>query len=110
MHDTDATISTAFLSLASTEGRVLVGAGDCALLSPITGLTLRRNCAWVATATAAAEKLSEDLGKVLRGAVLNVQNIYRDEEATPGLFDARFIAACYANRRGKPKSNNAQAS
>ena len=89
--DTDATISTAFLSLASTEGRVLVGAGDCALLSPITGLTLRRNCAWVATATAAAEKLSEDLGKVLRGAVLNVQNIYRNEEATPGLFDARFI-------------------
>jgi len=89
--DTDATISTAFLSLASTEGRVLVGAGDCALLSPLTGLTLRRNCAWVATATAAAEKLSEDLGKVLRGAVLNVQSIYRDEEATPGLFDARFI-------------------
>ena len=89
--DTDSVIATAFLALSSTEGRVIVGAGDCALLSPLTGLTLRRNCAWVATATAAAEKLSEDMGKVLRGAVLNVQSIYRDEEATPGLYDARFI-------------------
>ena len=89
--DTDGVVETAFATLSTAEGRVLTGATDCALLSPLTGLTLRRNCAWVATAVAAAEKLSEDLGKVMRGAVLNVQSIYRDEEATPGLFDARFI-------------------
>jgi hypothetical protein len=89
--DTDATIVAAFPAVVSTEGRVSVCAGDCDLFSPVTGLLLRRNCAWAYTARLGAHKMSENPGKVKNGAVANVRNIYRNEEATPSLSDARFV-------------------
>jgi hypothetical protein len=87
----DSTVASAFASFVSAKGRIVVCVGDVALVSASTGLTLRRNGAWSVTARPAGSKLSESPGKVMLGALPNVSNIYRDEQATPGLCDARFI-------------------
>lgn len=87
----DAAMISAFTTFESSVGRTCVCGGDAAVISPITGLTLRRNGAWVVAPRLASSKMSENPGKVKLGAIPNVRSIYRDEEATPGLGDARFI-------------------
>jgi len=89
--DTDAVLIAAFASNSSTYGRTYACAGNAYVTSTASGLTLSRNAAWVTSARLASTKLSEDPGKVLLGALPNVTNITRNEEATPGLHDARFV-------------------
>jgi hypothetical protein len=69
---------------------VLVGAGDCLLTSPVTGLTLRRSAMWIAAARASAVEASQNLGFVGLGGVQGVSYIFRNETATPGLDAAGF--------------------
>jgi hypothetical protein len=97
--DTDAIVAAAFLSFASIKGRLFVGLDWCDLVSPLTGLTLQRSVAWVLSPRLASSKLSESPGKVELGNLPNVRNIYRDEAATPGMADARFV--CMRTREGK---------
>jgi hypothetical protein len=89
--EADATISAALASFASTHGRVWIHCGDEMLVSTITGLFMKRNGAWSLCARMAGSKLSESPGKVLLGPLPNVASIVRDEAATPGLSDARFV-------------------
>jgi hypothetical protein len=89
--DTDSTIATAWASVASNTGRMMVCAGDVELVSPTSGWNLRRNNAWVVTARMGASKLSENPGKVLLGPVPNIVALYRDENMTPALDAARLM-------------------
>jgi hypothetical protein len=89
--ESDSTISTAFVSFASPHGRIFECCGDEDLVSTLSGLTLRRNGAWSLCARMAGSKLSENPGKVQLGSLPNVSDIYRNEEQTPGLCDARFV-------------------
>jgi hypothetical protein len=89
--ETDSTISAAFAGFESVEGRVIVGAVDTDLLSPLTGLLLKRSGAWALCARIASSRLCEKPSKVALGAVPNVRNIYQDELANPGLAAARFV-------------------
>ena len=97
--NTDAVVAAAFLNFASVKGRLFVGLDWCDLVSPLTGLTLQRSVAWVLSPRLASSKLSESPGKVNLGNLPNVRNIYRDEAATPGMADARFV--CMRTREGK---------
>ncbi len=69
---------------------VLVGAGDCLLSSPVTGLIQRRNAMWVAAARSSAVEASQNLGFVGLGGVAGVSYIFRNETATPGLDAAGY--------------------
>ena len=69
---------------------VLVGAGDCLLTSPVSGLTLRRNAMWVAAGRASSVEASQNLGFVGLGGVTGVVYIFRNETATPGMDAAGF--------------------
>jgi hypothetical protein len=89
--DTDDVLIAAFANTTSTYGRTYACAGNAYVTSTASGLTLSRNCAWVTSARLASSKLSEDPGKVLLGPLPNVTNITRNEEATPGCHDARFV-------------------
>jgi len=89
--ESDATIAAALLSFASAHGRIWVACGDADVVSTVTGLTMRRNGAWVLSARLAGSKLSESPGKVLLGPLRNVAALDRNEESTPGLSDARFV-------------------
>lgn len=89
--EVDATIISAFAGFESTEGRVVVAAADTDCISPITGLVLKRSCAWQLCARLAASRLCEKPSKVALGAVPFTRNIYQDEAANPGLGDARFV-------------------
>ena len=89
--DTDAVLMAALANTTSTYGRTYACAGNAYVTSTASGLTLSRNAAWVTSARLASSKLSEDPGKVLLGPLPNVTNITRNEEATPGLHDARFV-------------------
>lgn len=86
--EADATVAAAFASFESA--RVMVCAGDAAVVSPLTGKILRRNCAWVVTARLALIPVNEDPAWVGRGRVKNVQSIYRNEAETELLDEARF--------------------
>ena len=96
---TDAVVAAAFLSFASTKGRLFVALDWCDMVSPLTGLTLKRSPAWALSPRLAGSKLSESPGKVELGPLPNVRNIYRDEAAAPGMADARFV--CLRTREGK---------
>jgi hypothetical protein len=87
----DATIMGAFADFQSA--RIGVAVGDIDLQSRLSGTTPKRNVAWAATARLGAIKLSTDPARFDNGALKNVAGIYRDEAATPGLDDARFITA-----------------
>jgi hypothetical protein len=89
--EVDATVISAFAAFESTQGRVYVAAADTDLLSPLTGLLLKRSAAWALCARIASSRLCEKPSKVALGAVPNVRNIYQDELATPGLAAARFV-------------------
>lgn len=87
--ESDSTVAAAFA--ACDDVRVAVGGGDCFLVSPLTGLSLRRPASWMAAARAAKVKISEDLGWVGRGTVSGVTSLCRDEAVTPALDEAHFI-------------------
>jgi hypothetical protein len=89
--DTDSVVAAAWAAVASTDGRVTACAGDALMSSPLTGLALRRNCAWAYTARLGASKLSEHPGKIKLGPVPNIISLYRDEFATPALDIARIV-------------------
>jgi hypothetical protein len=89
----DSTLSAAFASFV--DHSVGVAAGDSYLKSPLTGRVQRRNAAWVYSARISAIAISTHPGQVSAddnaGPLHNVQSIVRDEAATPGLDDARFV-------------------
>jgi Protein of unknown function (DUF2586) len=89
--NTDTAAFTAFASYANT--RVAVGLGDLQLVSLLTGLTQRRNVAWAFGARIASIAPGEDAGWIGRGPLSGVAGLYRDEAATPGANDQRFITA-----------------
>lgn len=70
--------------------RIMVCAGDAGVVSPLTGRTVRRNCAWVVSARLAAIKASEDPAWVGRGPLTGVQSLYRNEAVTTMLDEQRF--------------------
>jgi hypothetical protein len=81
--DTDTVLETTRLT---TAGIHEVGcAGDLVLNGPVSGLDLRRNCAWVVSARAASVEASQNVGFVGLGGVPGVVSLYRNENATPGL-------------------------
>jgi hypothetical protein len=84
---TDALIRAAFVAFESP--RVMVCAGDCDLQNATTYRNERRNIAWAVTRRMAEIKLSKDPAAVSLGPLPGVTAIYRDEQATPGLDDAR---------------------
>jgi hypothetical protein len=86
--DTDTVITTAFVNTVSK--RTAVGAGDCDLVSPITGRIVRRNAAWVVGARLSLIPPSQEAMWVGRGSLAGVRKLYRDERATPALDVARF--------------------
>ncbi len=71
---------------------VLVGAGDCLLASPLTGLVLRRSAMWIAAARASSVEASQNLGFVGLGGVTGVVYLFHNETATPGLDAAGFTS------------------
>lgn len=91
----DSALKTAAASYV--DPRVAIVAGDIGLLSPLTGRLQKRNLAWAYAARLSAIKLSSHPGQVDSsnngGALKNVRSLYRDETATPGLDDARFVTA-----------------
>jgi hypothetical protein len=87
--ESDATIAAALASFSSR--RVAIAVGDAGVISPLTGKNNRRNAAWLATARIAKISPEEDPAWVGRGALTGVTSLYRNEEATPFLDEARFI-------------------
>jgi hypothetical protein len=86
--EADSALISAFTPLGTT--RVMVCAGDAALVSVINGRINRRNAAWVVTSRIALILQSEDPAWVGRGALPGVDSLYRDEGSTPGLDEQRF--------------------
>lgn len=92
--DTDANLianSTGFGDLGDT--RVLVGGGYMNVISPISGRSYKRCVSWEAAARASKIAPSQDLGAVSDGPLSGVVSLVRDERATPGLDDGRFLTA-----------------
>jgi hypothetical protein len=87
----DAAIKAAFVSFVSP--RICVVVGDTDIYSRLTSRTDKRSFAWAMTARLGAIRLSENPAKVKTGRLANVEGIYRDERATPGLDDARFTTS-----------------
>lgn len=89
--NTDATAITAFASYGNT--RMSVAIGDLELTSLLTGRSERRNVAWPYGARLASIAPGEDAGWIGRGPLPGVSSLKRDEAATPGLNDQRFVTA-----------------
>lgn len=91
----DSTLKSTFQSYADARVGVVEGYED--VLSPITGRLHKRPLAWSYAARLSATKLSSHPGQVDSsnngGPLKNVRGIYRDESATPGLDEARFVTA-----------------
>lgn len=84
--DNDATIITQRQSMSAKD--VCPCAGDDLLISPSSGLNFRRNGVWATAARAASVEASQDVGAVEDGGLVGVIGLYRDENATPGLYAA----------------------
>lgn len=91
----DAAVQSAFASFV--HARVGVVCTDVALTSALTLRTERRSLAWAYTAALSATKLSIHPGETVAsngaGRLQGVQDIYRDEDATPALDPSRFVTA-----------------
>lgn len=87
--DTDATIIA--VAQALNYPAVVASAGDEKLTSPLNGLGFRRNNGWSSIARALDNEASQNIGFVQLGGVPGVTELYRDEDATPGLDAARFV-------------------
>jgi hypothetical protein len=87
----DSAIEAAFVSFVSN--RVMVTCTDIEHQSSLNrGRIVRRNCGVVIATRLAAANPSQDPGWVGSplGSLANVQSIFRNEAATPGLAPARF--------------------
>lgn len=91
----DATLLSTFSNFVHE--RMGVGAGDIGILSTLSGRLHRRNIVWAYAAKRSAQKLSTHPGQIAAsdggGPLKNVVKLYRDEFATPGLDQGRFITA-----------------
>ncbi len=86
---TDSALLTSRLSVSAPH--VAACAGDETLVSPLSGLSYRRNASWAASARAASVEASQNIGAVEDGAVSGVTYLYRDETVTPALDAVGFI-------------------
>jgi hypothetical protein len=84
----DQALITAYTNLASD--LVSVGAGDCAITSPLSGANVERNAAWAATIRGATTNVGIDLAAVQLGNLPFIAQLFRDEQQTPALDAARF--------------------
>ncbi|MCX7783249.1 MAG: DUF2586 family protein, partial [Meiothermus sp.] len=86
--DTDANLISAFSSFTS----VRVGAGGryADVVSPISGLVLKRPAAWVAAGRYSGRPVEEHPGRYASGALKTVVRLYGDESVNPALDAARF--------------------
>lgn len=89
--DTDTVVATAFASSLSSFGRTQVGAGDCDVISPLTGRFQRRNAIWQEAARLNITQLKDDPGKTANGSLTFCRTIFRNEAQTPGLDAARLV-------------------
>jgi hypothetical protein len=91
----DTAIKSAFASFVHP--RIGVVAGDEGLISAVSLRNERRSVAWAYTAMLSATKLSTHPGETVSahgaGPMLGATSLYRDEQATPGLDEARFVTA-----------------
>lgn len=86
--DTDSVMIAAMATVSAV--RVAAGCGDCLLVSPLTGLTLRRSAAWPLAARVSEIEASQDVGYTGLGGVDGVVYLFRDEVATPALEPVGF--------------------
>ncbi len=86
--EADSALISAFASFASL--RTMVCAGDAGVISRLTGRVNRRNAAWVVAARIAKIPAGEDPAWVGRGALPDVNSLYRNEAATEALDAQRF--------------------
>jgi hypothetical protein len=63
-------------------------AGDWLMTSAVSGVQFRRNASWAAAARAAKVAASQDIGAASDGGITSAVKLYRDENATPGFFNA----------------------
>lgn len=89
--DTDAVISAAFASTVANRVAAFVSHAD--IVSPLTSRIVKRPFGWAGCRRLAENQLCEDIGKTRNRALGGVTYIYRDENATPGLTEARFNTA-----------------
>lgn len=94
--DTLPNLVTAYAAVASK--REGIAATFCKLQSP-SGRSYRRPFAWVVFGEFALRKISEDLGKVRRGAIPGIVSIEHDEESDAGYGDAKFIVPRRVKKR-----------
>jgi hypothetical protein len=85
-HDTDANVLAAVTGVVAPR---MMAVSDFTELTELDGTQRKRHAAWSVAARAGASKPGEDLGRVDRGALLNVRSLYRNEETTPALDVAR---------------------
>lgn len=88
--DTDTAVKSAFASFASPQGLTSVSAGDKDVISPLDGITYRRNIGWDYTARLSTIPASVQASRFKDGGLSNGK-LYRDEAATPGLDDNGFV-------------------
>ncbi len=86
--DTDANLIAAFASFTS----VRVGAGGryADVVSPITGLVMKRPSAWVIAGRYSGRPVEEHPGRYASGALKTVVKLHGDESVTRALDAARF--------------------
>lgn len=85
--DTLGNLTSAYAAVASK--REMVAATFCRLYGA-DGRVHRRPVLWVMLGEAARRPISEDLGRVLTGAIPGVKSIEHDEESSPGYGAAKF--------------------
>lgn len=78
-------------ALSSGEGRMMIAAGYCAKTSDLDALNYRRSSIFPVLERLSQAPISEDLGRVLSGALRGVTSIEHDEEATGGLDSQRYV-------------------
>uniref|UniRef100_A0A7C3DQY0 Phage tail protein n=1 Tax=Meiothermus ruber TaxID=277 RepID=A0A7C3DQY0_MEIRU len=86
--DTDNNLITAFSSFTSV--RVGASGGYADVISPITGLVMKRPAAWVIAGRYSGRPVEEHPGRYASGALRTVVRLHRNESVTPGLDAARF--------------------
>lgn len=86
--DTDANLISSFASFASR--RTMVCADYEYVTSPITGNVSKRSTAWSTAARLGSIPISQSAAAVEDGPLAFVKKVNRDENAIPGLDNARF--------------------
>ena len=84
----NANLIASFANFAST--RVDVAAGFVRVVSPISGRSFKRNCAFPHAARVSKVSIGTDLARVRDGACPGVTYLYHDEQVNPGLDASRF--------------------